>query len=243
MAEGRGKPSWMIWIRHGSVSRIADGSPRRSFHTHTHIYIYIYLKWNQACWGAMITLSVDQKSYNGWMEQMCCAISLAIFFWEYTHDRSLQVCFTSVWHHEKETEPRVWRLNNHQESWDPMIALGHFKYGDSFCFFPGSRGHRGPISCRSHWLQAGLGGWLFFSERWDTLEGPATWAARGTTSWRTCCLIPCWATAGDGGLGHGFHRKVYKARWKWGKLRSYGYSYSQRRMGCQGVTKRFPTAW
>ena len=28
----------------------------------------------------MITLPVDQKSYNGWMKQMCCAISLAIFF-------------------------------------------------------------------------------------------------------------------------------------------------------------------
>lgn len=46
----------------------------------THTHIYIYLKWNQACWGAMITLPVDQKSYNGWMKQMCCAISLAIFF-------------------------------------------------------------------------------------------------------------------------------------------------------------------
>ena len=242
MAEGRGKPSWMIWIRHGSVSRIADGSPRRSFHTHTYIYIYI-LEMESGL------LRSHDNPFSGpeelqWLDgaDVLCHISSNIF-WEDTHDRSLQVCFTSVWHHEKETEPRVWRLNNHQESWDPMIALGHFKYGDSFCFFPGSRGHRGPISCRSHWLQAGLGGWLFFSERWDTLEGPATWAARGTTSWRTCCLIPCWATAGDGGLGHGFHRKVYKARWKWGKLRSYGYSYSQRRMGCQGVTKRFPTAW
>ena len=52
-----------------------------------------------------------------WLDEadVLCHISSNIF-WEDTHDRSLQVCFTSVWHHEKETEPRVWRLNNHQES-------------------------------------------------------------------------------------------------------------------------------
>ena len=99
---------------------------------------------------------------------------------------------------------RVWRLNHHQESWDPIIALGHFKYGDSFCFFSS----RGPLSaCRSHWLQAGWK-WMAILLRkmgipWRDL-GP--WdLSPGTTSWRTCCLIPCWATAGDGAMAGPIH--------------------------------------
>ena len=83
--------------------------------SHTHIYIYI-LEMESGL------LRSHDNPFSGpeelqWLDgaDVLCHISSNIF-WEDTHDRSLQVCFTSVWHHEKETEPRVWRLNNHQES-------------------------------------------------------------------------------------------------------------------------------